>query len=242
MAFVNYKQGVLDSTGFILPQGTGTWATLDQNEATWSTWNNYIIDSDTIVWTSDLIDFGSVDYFTIAVTTDFVGTVNSYTIHVSQTGVFTGEETETIIEEGDTDISAFYGRYVYVTINADSSQLRDMEINVSRETFDIKLKGINTSSLPGTINSRTVSFQEIPSQIVSMEIIPYTNTSFKLDLYVTDYIDSTALIPVILSKTSTGPTFKLVGLDNVPRNGTIDVVAQALPGQQMLNGQIVRVT
>jgi hypothetical protein len=242
MAFVNYKQGVLDSTGFIVPQNTGTWGILEQNEATWATWTNYIINANPIIWTSNLVDFGSVDFFTLTVTTEYIGIINSYTVHVSETGEFTGEETETIIQEGDTDIPSFYGRYVYVTIDMEGSQVRDMEINISRETFDIKLKGIDTTTLPGTTASRTLSFQEIPSQIVSVEIIPYTDTAFNLDVYVTDYPSSKTLIPVILSKTKTGPEFQLVGLDNVPRDGMIDVIAQALPGQQMLNGQIIRVT
>jgi hypothetical protein len=242
MAFVNYKQGVLDSTGFILPQNTGTWAILDQNAATWSTWTNYLIDSETIIWTSDRIDFGSIDFFTISITTEYLGVINSYTIHVSETGDFTGEETELVVEEGDTGIPAFYGQFVYVTVNMDGNELRDMDINLSRETFDIKLKGINTTTLPGTTAARTLEFQEIPSQIVSVEILPYTNTSFKLDLYVTDYINSKTLIPVILNKTTTGPQFQLVGLDNVPRDGFIDVIAQALPGQEMIAGQIRRVT
>lgn len=241
MSFVDYKQGTLDTTGFILPQGTGTWATLDQNAASWATWTSYIIDAEPILWTSNLVDFGTVDYFTITVETEYVGTVNSYTLHISETGEFTGEETEIFIQEGDI-VPVLYGRFVYVTIDIDGSEIRDMLITLSRETFEIKLKGIDTTTLPGTTASRTLTFDETPSRIVSVEIIPYTDTAFNLDVYVTDYPSSKTLIPVILSKTSTGPEFQIVGLDNVPRDATIDVTAQALPGQRMLNGQIVKVT
>lgn len=239
MAFVNYKQGELDPTlNSVVPVSTGTWGDL----VSWNEFTQWNYQPQTIIWTSELLDFGSVDYFTLEVVCEYQGVINSYTIHTSQTGAFGGEETETVIEEGDTGVAAFYGRYVYVTVDLDGSLLANMNINASRETFDIILKNISTSTLAGTVNERTLAFAESPSQIVSLDIVPTNDTAYNMDVYVTDYPTSKALLPVITDKTAAAPTFYLVGLDNVPRNGVIDVVARALPGQQMLNGQINRVT
>ena len=239
MAFVDYKQGELDTNfNIIIPTSTGTWADL----TSWSDWTQWNFEPQTIIWTSNLLDFGSVDYFSLEVITEYQGALNSYTIHTSETGLFNGEETELVVEDGDTDIAAFYARYVYVTVNLDGSALINMNINASRETFDIVLKNISTSTLPGTVNERTLVFPETPSQIVSLDIVPVNDTAYNMNVYVTDYPTSKALIPVITDKTASAPTFYLVGLDNVPRNGVIDVTARALPGQQMLNGQITRVT
>lgn len=239
MAFIEYKQGVIDeNTGAVVPSDQGTWEDLDS----WATWTQYNFQPSTIVWTSELLDFGSIDFFTLEVLTDFQGTVNSYTIHVSETGSFTGEETETVIEEGDTAIPAFFGRYVYVTVDCDGARLNSMEINASRETFTIRLKNIDTSTLSGTSQSRTLTFTETPSQVIAMEIVATNNTAFDLDVYVTDYISSKLLLPVVTAKTATGPTFYLTGLDNVARDGIIDVTAVCLPGQKMENGQMIRIT
>ena len=239
MAFVDYKQGVLDfNLNSVIPENTGTWADLES----WNQWNQWNFQPQTIIWTSELLDFGSVDFFTLEVITEYQGVIVNYTVHVSETGEFTGEESETVIEEGDTDIPAFYGRYVYVTVELEGSVLISIDVNISRETFDIKLKNIDTSTLSGTSALRTLEFPESPSAISSLEIIAVNDVEYDMDVYVTDYPSSRALIPVITDKTASAPTFYLVGLDNVPRDGTIDVVAQALPGQQMLNGQITRIT
>jgi hypothetical protein len=239
MAYVDYKQGTLDfNLNSVIPESTGTWADLES----WDEWTQWNFQPTTIIWTSELLDFGSVDFFTLEVLTEYQGTIIDYKVHVSETGEFTGEETETVIEEGDTDIPAFYGRYAYVTIELEGSLLANMSINISRETFNITLKNLDTSTLAGTSAERTLEFPESPSSIVSLEIIAVNDTVYDMDVYVTDYPTSRALIPVITDKTASAPTFYLVGLDNVPRDGVVDVLARALPGQQMLNGQITRVT
>jgi len=63
-------------------------------------------------------------------------------------------------------------------------------------------------------------------------------SDFTLESYVTDYPTSTTLIPRIVSKTA--GTIALVGLDNVPRDGIIDVVAEILP-EQYMDGNNLRV-
>jgi hypothetical protein len=239
MAFVNQKQGELDpALNSVLPLSTGTWDDL----TAWQQFTQWNFQPQTIIWTSDLLDFGSLDFFTLEVITEYQGSVVNYTIHTSETGEFSGEEDELIIEEGDTNIPAFYARYVYVTITLVGNALISMDINASRETFDIVLKNINTSTLPGTVSARQLTFTESPSRIVNLEIVPINDTPYDMDVYVTDYPVSRALIPVITDKTSEGPVFSLVGLDNIPRDGNVDVIARALPGQQMSNGQITRVT
>lgn len=234
--FQFYQQGLLDEvTGTIKAVGTGRWGT----PTSWSNFTDYITDKLPIIWTAPQLDLGKIQYFTISIETEYQGTPNYFEIAVSDTGEFAGEETVYKILDGNTNVSAFYGRYVYVTYSVSGSELSRMTVSTDTSTRTIKFTNVSTSTLSGTASSRTLPITNPVSQIVNMSIDVIASASYNMDVYVTDYLASTTLIPQVISKSGTTPTFRLVGLDNVPRNGLVDITVEALPRQAVISGNMV---
>jgi hypothetical protein len=233
--FIFYQTGLLDeNSGTIKALGRSRWGDL----TSWGNYKDWIARRDPIKWTAPLIDLGAIKYFTVSVETEFTGTPNYFDITVSDTGEFAGEETIYRAVEGNLNVPAFYGRYVYVTFVITGSELARMSVTTNTDTNTINLTNINTSTLGGSASARILPISSPFSQIVSMDIRVIATTAYNMDVYVTDTPSSTALVPVVVSKSNT-PTFRLVGLDNQARNGIVDVAVELLPRQVVVNGNMV---
>lgn len=227
-----------DNIGIVVPLDTATWSQ-------WTSWNDQSrwisAPEDDLIWIIDRVDLERETYFNLSITTQAVGRV-SYKVYTSTTGAFQGEETETVIAYNATDIPAFYGRYfmlaVYVS-NIDNLQiLENVEVSANTNTFSISRSAVNTNTFGGTTAARVIPLSRNVSHIWSVSVQPI-GTSYTQDVYVTEYPSATTLIPTVVNKTRTGPTIKLVGLDNVARDAVIDYEIIAMPEQSMVNGNLV---
>jgi len=233
--FIYYEQGQLDTTtGTIKATGSSRWSAL----TTWAAFNNYITDKDPIIWTAPVLDIGSIDNFNIAIEADFDGEIE-YLVHVSDTGLFNGEESETLIQEGDLNISAFYGRYVHVTARCTGTEFRRMSVSTDTSKSTFKIVDVDTSTLAGTITARQIPLTVSVSKIYDLNIEPHAATNYAVNLYVSDTATSKVLIPVIVSNSATAPSFALYGIDNDPRDGRVDLTITALPRMIMTGGNII---
>jgi hypothetical protein len=237
IGFRPYAQGILDAqTGSIKPTGSGTWGQLTGR--TWNTWNNFQLLQNQIRWTSNLVDVGEIKYFNININADFDGSLY-YIVHTSETGAFTGEESEYLIQDGDLDVDAFYGRYVYVTAFVTGKEFRSMIITTSSEFNSITLSDVNTSTLGGSVSARQLSITQPVSAIIDIQIQPKAATAYNVNLYVSDTATSRVLIPVVLSKTLPTPQIVMYGIDNDARDGVVDITLKTLPRQAMSGGNLV---
>ncbi len=240
VGFYNYRQGLLDvNTGSIKPQSRGSWSQLAGKK--WSSWFNFQLDTETIRWTSERIDRGTVEYFNLNISSDFDGEC-SYLIYVSETGQFSGEETEYYVKDGDYDVDAFYGRYAYVTAIVIGREFRSMTITASNTKSEFYLSNIDTSTLGGTTSARTLTLSLPISTIIDMQIQPKTATTYNVNLYVSDTATSNALIPMVISKSLPSPSFVMRGIDNDPRDGIVDIKITGLARQVMTGGNLIVIT
>jgi hypothetical protein len=231
-----YTQGILDPiSGTIKATGTGTWRSL--SGTTWNTTVNYIQNLNSIIWTAPTLDLGSIDWFCLDITAEFDG-VCEYLIHVSSTGEFQGEESETLVQEGATNVSAFYGRYVSVTARVSGAELRRLTVESSTDKTLIRLPDVDTTTLGGTTSTRTITLSQPISRVYDINIEPKAATSYAVDLYVSSTATSEVLIPVVKSKSST-PSFVLYGIDNIARDGIVDITITALPRMIMAAGNLI---
>lgn len=252
-AFIPIQQGALDpESGTIKATGSGRWNDL----TTWGAFTDFRGRLQDIIWTSPLIDRGEVKYFTISTEADFDGTL-SYEIYTSTTGEFRGEETKTTVVDGELDIPAFYGQYVYVISRVSGSELRQLNITTSTKTIEVKLRDIDTTTLAGTATARTIALPRPVSRVMSIDIRPQITTPYAVDLYVSNTATSMVLTPMVVSKADAEPyfvndyiatdyflaggtpSFALYGIDNQARDGLVDIDLEVLPRQLMTSGNLV---
>jgi hypothetical protein len=238
VGFYNWRKGYVDifdvqGNGYVRPFSQGHWGLLG-NWGTAASWQQELMLP--IVWTSERIDIGQIKYFTLSITSEFEGSI-SYLVHTSDLGLFEGEESSYLIEEGNVNIPAFYGRYVYVTARVNGNQLRRMTIEANSSTYNIQLQNVDTSTLPGTPGSRTINIGRTASAIQDVKISVRAATPYAVNLYVSDQATSEVLIPVVRGK-GAEPTFGLFGIDNEPRDGIIDIECKAMARQAMLGGNV----
>jgi hypothetical protein len=254
-AFIPYEQGILDPiSGTIKAIGRGRWGSL--TGTTWGTFTSYVNSFEPIKWTSGLIDTGEIAYFNIAISSEFEGSL-SYRIYVSDTGDFQGEETEYIVRDGDSQIAAFYGRFVYVTAECSGTELRQMQITTDKETVEFTYRDLNTANLGGSSSLRILNLDNPISLITEMVITPRAASPYAVDLYVSNTTTSVLLTPIVISKaaggtymaagyyvndyfaSSFGASFALYGIDNQPRDGIVDISLKGLPRQVMAGGNLL---
>lgn len=236
IGFLYFEQGQLDvNSGTVKARGSSRWSNL----TTWSAFTDYITTRDPIKWTAPMIDIGAVDYFNLQITTEFTGTGLYYLVHVSNTGVFGGEEDEYLIQEGNLNVNAFYGRFVYVTVIFTGTELSRFSVATNTNKTTIKLVNIDTSTLTGTVSNRVLALPRSVSTIYDMNIECRYADTYPVNLYVSDTPTSQALIPVVKSKSATAPAIALYGIDNDPRDGVVDVTITALPRMVMTGGNLL---
>jgi hypothetical protein len=235
--FRPYTDGVIDSqTGTVKALGTATWRSL--SGTSWNEYKNYIQVYNKLRYTAPVVDLGAVQYFTLNIEAEFAGTLD-YLIHVSDTGLFQGEETEYYIKDGDFNVPGFLGRYVYVTAVLAGTELIKIIITANTEVKEYILYDVNTSTLSGTNTDRLISLPTGVSLIKDIHIQPKAATTYPVNLYVSDTATSKILIPVVNSKSASAPSFALYGIDNDPRDGIVDIKISALPRQAMVGGNLV---
>jgi hypothetical protein len=158
-----------------------------------------------------------------------------YKIYTSTTGTFGGEEKETIIENGDVNVSAFYGQYVYVQAYVTGREIRRLTMitNTGGNLKTLRLTNLDTSTLMGTSSARVLALPETLSAITDIQIQPKSAATYPLNVYVSDTPTSVVTIPVVISKDVNTPTIALYGIDNDPRDAVIDVMITGLPAQAM---------
>lgn len=254
-AFVYQQQGILDvSSGTVKAQGDTRWNAY----TTWSSFTDFRGQPLPIIWTAPVIDVGDVKYFTLTTEADFDGTC-SYEVYTSETGLFRGEETELDISDGDFDIPAFYGRYVYVTAYVSGAELRTLNITTSSESRAVTLRDIDTATLGGSSSARIVALPRPVSRVLSIDIQPQAPAPYAVDLYVSSTATSTVLTAMVINKADAepyftvdyllddyliageSPSFCLFGIDNQPRDGVVDIQLDVLPRQLMTSGNIITV-
>lgn len=235
--FIPYSDGVIDPiSNTVKALGVSTWGSLAGTG--WGQFTNYIQTFTLLRWTAPRVDLGAVQYFTLNIEAQFVGTL-SYLIHVSETGLFQGEEREYYIQDGDLDVPGFYGRYCYVTAVLNGTELEQILITADTSSRTYQIVDVVSSTLAGTITNRIIPLPTPVSQIKDIHIEVRAATTYPVNLYVSDTPTSQVLIPVVTSKSNTQPAFALFGIDNDARNGTVDITITALPRQAMFNGSLV---
>jgi hypothetical protein len=242
MAILNQSAVYNEQTQTIYPVSTSTWSGLAST--TWEAWTNWAYSTnDTIVYHSQVTPLGFVAKdFTLTIETESNAEI-SYKVYTSMTGDFSGEETETDIPSGATNVASFNGRFFFVTIIAtrvfEMPVITGVEITLNETADEIVLSSVSTSTLGGTQTARQIPLPRPISRIVDVKIMPHETASpYNLDVYVTNTPTSTYLIPKIISKSNTTPTFALVGVDNQPRDGVVDIRLKTLPEQYMLGNNL----
>jgi hypothetical protein len=225
----------------ILPATSDTWSS--HAGLTWDAWRTWDTPLSTIVWYAPILDLGTPKNFTLNITTKSTGTV-SYQVYTSTTGQFQGEETANTIGSGATNVASFSGQFVLVVVTATYNNtaltITDIQVVPKISTpLEILFKDLDTSTLPGTNTARTLIMTQPVSQILDVLITPQTVTSYALDLYVSSTATSNTVVPRIISKDATGPVIALVGLDNKPRDGVVDILIKALGSQNMVANNLV---
>lgn len=223
----------------VVAPDTGTWSAL----TTWDAWTTYNTGApDYLYWLADILDLGQIKDFCLSITTNANGIVDYY-IYTSDTGAFTGEETETIILAEDTDIPAFSGRYVWVGVRVEKltspQVITGIETRVIEARNKFSMDNIDTSTLSGTSSARTLALPRPVGTITNIQVTPRTVSNYQLDVYVTDYPTCNTVLPRVLSKTSPYQ-IALIGLDNKPRDAVVDLLLEYLP-EMYRDGNALRV-
>jgi len=234
--FLEINQGKLDfDTGSIQPVGRSTWSSL----TTWADFTSYQTEFDPIVWTTERIDIGAVDYFTVSINCDADGDV-TFRIYTSDTGIFGGEERVTEVTNGDLNVPAFYGQYLYVQALVPGGVLRRLTTTTQRGSNYkiVRLQNVNTSTLGGTTAGRVLNIPTTLSSIVDIFVQPKSVTAYNFNVYVADTATSTVVTPIVISKSTAAPTIALYGLDNYARDAVVDVTITGLPQQAMEGNNI----
>lgn len=230
-----WRQGYVDQvTGYVRAFGKNSWSNL----TSWNDFTAYAQSYEQIRWTSEVIDVGEIKDFTMKIETDYDGAL-FFIIDVSDTEDFGSDARQYIVENGDYAVPAFSGRYVHVTAVVDGVEFRRMTITTNSTKSTRIYANIDTSTLTGSSSARTFELPVPVSKIVELQIQARQPTSYAVDLYVSSTATSTVLIPMVISKSTSGPIFALYGIDNQPRDGTVDITMSTLPRQAMIGGNLL---
>ena len=153
---ITTSTGILDtSLGYIVAGSDSTWSAT--SSTTWEnllTWNP--APANPLIWAAAPLDLGVVGTFNVNVDSVYQGDLQKYELWTSTTGAFTGEETLYTINEGDTNVTAFYGRYVLVAAwiyqAGAPTALIEMEITASQQAIDLSIPDVDSSTLPSWVS------------------------------------------------------------------------------------------
>lgn len=240
------SSGYYDSnTGTIYPVSTSTWSGLSGK--TWDSWKEWAYNvSNQIIWvTAPMFMGNNPSNSNLKITCDSTGNV-SYKVYTSETGIFNGEEVETVISHNAVSVPAFKAKYIQVVVYSEGvnnitptiSQITVETINLRNS--EIIINDLDSSTCDGSQTARVIPMPTNIGTITDMKITPHETASpYNLDVYVTNTPTSTYLIPKIISKDPITPTFALVGVDNHPRDGIVDIVLKVLPASYMDGNNLI---
>lgn len=234
--------GILDPlTNEVYPADTATWDSIA--DYTWGAWESWTVDTDDyMLWQLPPVFFAAVQDFCLKIVCDANGTVD-YIVYTSTTGEFNGEETETTITNGDTNVAGFNGiacivvAKVWKTVGV--NKISGINLTTTNRTIGETIVDVDSSTLSGTITSRQIPLTRNYSAISDIAIHAHAVPSYNLDVYVTEYPTSTTVIPRVISKNNTTPTFALLGVDNTSQDGVVDIQITGLPQQYMLGNNLL---
>jgi len=213
-----------------------TWADL----TTWADYTTWINDPVTpMTFVSQVTDLGEALHFNLKWSITCVGTP-TFTVYTSTTGAYAGEETSTTINVDDTDVPAFYGRYVQVFVSVafvaseGIPEISVFDFTSQNTRLEIVQNDINSTTLTGDSSARAIAMPRTVSKVLSMQVTPHAS-SYVDDSYVADsYIDDTAPgFPAIVSKTRTGPQITFVSTAGTKVDAVFDITMNVLPEQFM---------
>lgn len=227
----------------IYPVSTSTWSGL--SGTTWDSWNTWAYDvSEQIIWVTEPVFLGiNPSNVNLKITCVSTGSV-SYRVYTSNTGAFNGEEVETIIAHDSQSIPSFKARYLQVVVYSQyvAQDLNIQEITIETpapRSVDVYLDDVDSSQLQGSITERLIPVPASVGTIMDIKITPHEVTAYNLDVYVANTATSTYVVPKIISKTASAPSFALVGMDNHPRDAVVDIVLKTLTKCRMVGNNIV---
>lgn len=236
----------------VVTTNTSTWDDLGAGDSagqntiqTWDQWTSWTPAPTTpLTWASDVIDFGATTYFNLTWTFSCIGTP-TFTVYTSTTGAFAGEETSTTVNVGDSDVEAFYGRYVlvYFSVAEDPAagvpEITDFTWTATSKPFNIQQYDIVSSDLAGSSSARQIAMPRTVSKVLGMSITAHTS-QYVLDDYVAaDYIqDAAPGFPAIVSKTRSAPEITFVDTNGTRTDAVFDITLTVLPEQYMSNNNM----
>ena len=228
--------GVLDAyTNEVYPADTATWA--DIADYTWDDYNQWTVNtSEYMLWVLQPVVFPSVQDFCLKIVCQANGLVD-YLVYTSTTGEFAGEETLATITNGSTSVPGFNGiafvvvAKVWKTLGV--NKLSGIEVTATTRTIGETIVDLDSSTLTGSSASRQIPLTRAYSKISDIAIHAHAVDSYAPDVYVTNYPTSTTVIPRVISKSNTAPTFALLGIDGKNRDGVVDIQITGLPEQYM---------
>lgn len=241
MAFTAENYRTQYSTGQVYPTGSTTW-TSNSTWGSWRLWNSEYSEQIVTYFVSGAISPVPISY-TLRINTSANCPI-TYEIYTSSTGAYTGEEIKTIIGPNATAVPAFFGTHFRVAVIANAGTGMPIIDSIQFEYTsagekELNFSQISTSALQGTSTARTLMLNTDIGGVSSAQIQPFETTAYAMDVYVTNTATSTYLVPKIITSNTNSLTFALVGLDNHPRDGIVDINLKCLPLQYMLGNNLV---
>lgn len=236
MALPTYNGIFNIETNVIEAPSTSSWSDL----TTWESYTNWSGEpAAQLTWLSDQLDLETSQYFNLQVSTTAVGTVSEYTVYVSETGEFAGEETSTTINPGDTNIEGFYGQYVVVLVTVDYAAasgpptISDITTNATSERLEIVLTDLNSANLNGGLQAKELVLPRKASKVVSMFIQPHQPGGyFAADYVALDYVETAPpVFANIAEKDRLIPKVSFATYEGIYTNATFDIKLAVLPEQ-----------
>lgn len=220
--------GWLDETSnTVIPFSTGNWNNL--SGTTWESWKEWVINPSLLRYNSGIISLPQEKTFNLIIKTEATGNVD-YIIYTSSTGAFNGEEVATTISYNSSTAPTFTTQYFVIEIIVNrTSQLPtilDFEYTTNQTPLYLSFNNLDTSSLSGTVSNRQIPTTKFSGTAINIQITPKQVTDYVPDLYVSSTQLSNTVIPTIISRQPI--SFKLVGIDNQPRDAIVDVSIEYL--------------
>lgn len=227
-----------ETNSLITTENQGTWA--DKSGVAWDDWTSWADDPVTpLTWVSQPIDLGEAKYFNINWTITCAG-VPTYTVFTSSTGAFAGEETSATVNVNDTNVEAFFGRFVLIFVSLAHSPaegfptITAFDFETTGKPLELNQFDLNSSTLTGSSSARAIVMPRTVSKVLSIQLTAHTSEYVEESYVASSYIDNTAPgFPAIVSKTRTGPTVTFISTTGAKVDAVFDVKMNVLPEQFM---------
>lgn len=239
--------GILDTVNSkIVAPSSLTWDELGAADSagltrfsSWDEWTNWTGVAETpLTWFSDIVDLTDTGAFNLTWNISCVGTP-TFTVYTSNTGTFTGEETTTVVNVGDTNIAAFEGRYVGILISVAETaegipEITSFDFTATGNRLDIQQFDIVSSDLTGSASARQINMPRNVSKVLGMNITAQASNYVEDSYVASDYIESSVPgFPVVVSKTRSAPEVTFVNTSGTRVDATFDIRITCLPEQYM---------